>query len=205
MQTRTTNYDPDLVTGWGVRPNNWEAQLSIQREILPRVSVYAGYSRRMFGNLQVTRNLAVSNASYTTYSIPIPVNSRLPNGGGGTLSGLFDINTPTTANNLITTDKAAGVSLEDVYDGFDFNAAARLGRGVLISGGVSIGRERTNNCDLTGDLGLVFNGGRTPDTRLQPTATCIRRSCRSGRRLFRTRSSTASRRAPTFSSCRVPS
>ena len=183
VQTRTTNYDPDLVTGWGVRPNNWEAQVSIQREILPRVSVYAGYSRRMFGNLQVTRNLAVSNASYTTYSVPIPVNSRLPNGGGGTLSGLYDINTPTTANNLITTDKAAGVHLEDVYDGFDFNAAARLGRGALISGGVSIGRERTNNCDLTGDLGFVFNGDVLPHAT-PPTATCIRRFCRSGRRLI---------------------
>ena len=65
VQTRTTNYDPNLVVGWGVRPDNWEAQVSIQRELIPRVSVYAGYSRRWFGNLQVTTNRAVSNASYT--------------------------------------------------------------------------------------------------------------------------------------------
>ena len=104
------------------------------------MSVYAGYSRRWFGNTQVTTNRAVSNASYTTYSIPIPVDPRLPN-SGGTLSGLYDINTPTTANNLITTDKTAGVHLEEVYDGVDFNAAARLGRGMQVSGGVSIGRS----------------------------------------------------------------
>src|SRR5439155_6870984 len=53
VQTRTTNYDPNLVIGWGVRPYNWEGQVSIQHEIIPRVSVYAGYSRRWYGNTQV--------------------------------------------------------------------------------------------------------------------------------------------------------
>ena len=42
----TTNYDPAIVDGWHVRPNNWEMQFSIQRELMPRVSVYAGYTRR---------------------------------------------------------------------------------------------------------------------------------------------------------------
>lgn len=158
VQTRTTNYDPNLVVGWGVRPYNWEGQVSIQRELIPRVSVYAGYSRRWYGNSQVTTNRAVSNASYTTYSIPIPLDSRLPGGGGGTLSGLYDINRVTTADNLITTDATAGVHIQDVYDGFDFNAAARLARGMQVSGGVSIGRERTNNCDLTGNLSFSFSG-----------------------------------------------
>ena len=106
VQTRTTNYDPNLVIGWGVRPYNWEGQVSIQREIVPRVSVYAGYSRRWFGNTQVTTNRAVSNASYTAYSVPIPVDPRLPN-SGGTLSGLYDINVSTTPNNLITTDSVS--------------------------------------------------------------------------------------------------
>ena len=157
VTTRTTNYDPNLVIGWGVRPDNWEAQVNIQREIVPRVSVYAGYSRRWFQNSQVTTNRAVSNASYTPYSIFVPVNPLLPN-SGGTLSGLYDINRATTADNLITTDNVAGVHIQDVYDGFDFNAAARLGRGMQVSGGVSVGRERTNNCDLTSNLSLSFNG-----------------------------------------------
>jgi hypothetical protein len=33
--TRTTNYDPEVVEGWHVRPNNWEFQASIQRELVP--------------------------------------------------------------------------------------------------------------------------------------------------------------------------
>ena len=158
VATRTTNYDPNLVIGWGVRPYNWEGQVSIQREIVPRVSVYAGYSRRWFGNTQVTTNRAVTNASYTAYSVPIPVDPRLPN-SGGTLSGLYDINRTTTPNNLITTDTAAGVTSQDVYDGFDFNVAARLGRGLQVSGGVSLGRERANNCDLVSNLSFAFQRG----------------------------------------------
>src|SRR5262249_11362377 len=43
---RTTNYDPAIVQGWGVRPANWEGQISIQQQIVPRVSGYFGYTRR---------------------------------------------------------------------------------------------------------------------------------------------------------------
>ncbi len=157
IQTRTTNYDPALVQGWGVRPSNWEFQTSIQRELFPRVSVYAGYSRRWYVNQQVTTNRAVSNASYTGYCVPVPVDPRLPT-SGGTMCGLFDINRATTADNLITTASTAGVNLSDVYDGFDFNAAARLPRGINLSGGVSLGRERTNTCDLTSNLSFGFSG-----------------------------------------------
>jgi hypothetical protein len=78
VATRTTNYDPEIVTGWHVRPNNWEGQVSVQREILPRVSAYAGYTRRWYGNLFATRNLNVTNADFTPYCVPIPSDSRLP-------------------------------------------------------------------------------------------------------------------------------
>ena len=43
--------------------------------------------------------------------------------------------------------------------GIDFDANARLGRGIIMSGGVSIGRERTNSCALANDLSLVFQSG----------------------------------------------
>ncbi len=68
----TTTYDPAIVTGWGVRPYNWEFQASIQQQVAPRVSVYAGYSRRWFGNFFATQNTAVTNASYTPYCIGVP-------------------------------------------------------------------------------------------------------------------------------------
>jgi Carboxypeptidase regulatory-like domain len=155
LGTRVTNYDPSIVTGWGVRPYNWETQASIQQQLFPRVSVYAGYTKRIYGNLTAIDNQAVSNASYTGYCIPVPGNSLLPGGGGGQECGLFDINKPTTANNLVVNANQFG-GIIDHYDGLDFVANARLGRGLVLSGGVSVGRERTNNCDLIGNLSLSF-------------------------------------------------
>src|SRR5215471_17117301 len=70
--TPATTYDPSVVTGWGVRPYNWELQLSVQQQVAPRVSVYAGYTRRTFGNMWATNNLNVTNASYTPFCITVP-------------------------------------------------------------------------------------------------------------------------------------
>jgi hypothetical protein len=151
---RTTNYDPDIVEGWHVRPNNWEAQFSIQREIVPRVSVYGGYTRRWFGNLTATRNLNVTNGDFTPYCVPVPVDSRLPNGGGYQQCGFNDVNRVIAPNNLIFNAANIG-GIDDVYDGFDFNANARLGGNIILAGGVGFGRERVNYCNLIADLSLT--------------------------------------------------
>ena len=39
-------YDPNFISGWGHRPFNWELGVSVQQQVLPRVSVNAGYYRR---------------------------------------------------------------------------------------------------------------------------------------------------------------
>ena len=154
---RTTNYDPAVLDGWHVRPNNWEGQVSIQREIVPRVSAYAAYTRRWFGNLTATRNRAVTNADFSPYCVPVPADSRLENGGGYQQCGLFDVNRNITPNNLIFNSSDIG-GIDDVYDGFDFDVNARLARNIILSGGVSLGRERVSYCNLKDDLSLTTNG-----------------------------------------------
>jgi hypothetical protein len=158
----TTIYDPSIVNGWGVRPYNWEGQLSIQQQVAPRVSVYGGYSRRWFGNLFATQNTAVSNASYTPYCIGVPTalsvtGIALPN-AGGQQCGFFDLIHPTTQNNIVQSATNFG-GISDVYDGFDIDGSARLGRGTILSGAVNFGRERTNTCNLANDLSRVFQTG----------------------------------------------
>jgi len=162
---RTTNYDPEFLSGWHVRPNNWEGQISIQREIVPRVSAYAAYTRRWFGNLTATRNQAVTNADFSPYCVPVPPDSRLENGGGYQQCGLFDVNRVITPNNLIFNSSKIG-GIDDVYDGFDFDVNARLARNIILSGGVSLGRERINYCNLKDDLSLTTTGfgNTTPRT-----------------------------------------
>jgi len=164
LTARTTNYDPDVVEGWHKRPNNWEGQVSIQREILPRISVYGGYTRRWYGNLFATRNLAVTNADYTPYCVALPNDSRVPD-GGTPQCGYFDVNRNITANNLIFNSSKVG-GIDDIYDGFDFDANARLARNTIVSGGFSWGRERINTCNLKDDLSLTAPASaRTTDPR----------------------------------------
>jgi hypothetical protein len=166
----TTTYDPSIVTGWGVRPNNWEFQTSVQQQVAPRVSVYAGYARRTFGNMWATNNLAVTNASFTPFCVSVPTapgitGVSLPN-AGGQQCGFTDLIAPVTANNVVKLAKdwsTDGKDIQDVYDGFDFDANARLGKGTYVSGGVSLGRERYNVCNLTSIYGInaVSGSGAT--------------------------------------------
>jgi len=74
-----TQYNPNLLSGWGVRPYNYEWTASVQREIVPRVSVDVGYFRRVFGNFQVTDNLILHPSDFDTFSMVMPpAGSGLP-------------------------------------------------------------------------------------------------------------------------------
>src|SRR5205814_8037465 len=87
----TRSYDTGLTTGYGNRPYNWGLGVSVQQEVAPRVSVNVGYFRNWWGNWYAVDNRANGPADWTPFSIPIPVDPRLPGGGGGTLGGLYNL------------------------------------------------------------------------------------------------------------------
>ena len=138
----SSQYDPAVLTN---RIYNWEVAAQVQHEIVPRVSVNAGYFRRWFGNLRVQDNLAITPADYTGYSVTAPVDARLPGGGGYVVSGLADANRLVSQNNVIGLASTYGDATE-VYNGVDLTVNARLPGGVVVSGGPSIGRTETNYC-----------------------------------------------------------
>ena len=147
----TTRYDDAVIKGFQRQGYNWETSVSFQHELLPNVSVNTGYFRRWFGNQRVTENTALKPSDYTTYCVTTPVDSRLPGGGGQQLCGFYDINPvpfSTVINqNVITTPGSLGNgTLEEVYDGVDVTANARLPQGIVLSGGFNTGRTRLNYC-----------------------------------------------------------
>ena len=68
----TRSFDPSYVGGWGTRPYNWTLGLSVQQEVVPRVSVTVGFHRNWWGNWYVVDNRATSLEDYTPFSIQAP-------------------------------------------------------------------------------------------------------------------------------------
>ena len=165
---RATTYDPRVLTGWNARQNNWEFSDSVQHEVVRGVGIDVGYFRRWYGNFTVSQNRAVTPANFTAYSIPVPVDPRLPD-SGGTLGGLYNVN-PDKFGQVDTyvtpADDFGGMS--EVFNGFDFNANARL-RDLTLRGGISTGKITQDTCAIvTGrpDLTVTTTIGTVQSTEM---------------------------------------
>jgi hypothetical protein len=102
-----------------------------------------------------------------------PSDARLPGGGGNPICGFYDVsqNKFGQIQNVITQASNFGRQ-EDVYDGVDLTTNVRLSKGVLLSGGVNTGRERTNNCFVLDRPDLTFAGTATGVTAPRTPAFC---------------------------------
>ncbi len=151
--TFSNTIDPALLSGWGVRPSDWSFGVSVQQEILPRVSVEVGYTRRWYQGFIVTDNLAVKPSDFGQFSITAPVDPRLPGGGGYTVSGLYDVNPSLfgITNNYVTS--ASNYGNEYNYsNGVDLTVSARPRNGLTVQGGFSGGRTVLDTCDIRAAL-----------------------------------------------------
>jgi hypothetical protein len=145
-----TTQDPALFSGWGIRSGDWQIGAAIQQEVLPRVSVEFGYERRWLVNFTVTDNLARAAADHTEFGISIPEDSRLPGGGGGVLSGLYNV-TQTAAtvvpNNFVTL-ASNYADRTQLTNSFNMNVRARTRAGITVQGGFNTANTHNDTCDL---------------------------------------------------------
>ena len=149
--TSAIQYAPNTVTGWNTRGSNWETSAGVQHELVSGFSVDTSYHRRSNANFRVEDNLLVTPADYDPYCVTVPVDARLPGGGGQQLCGLYNI-TPTKfglADNVITLSSRLGQQTQ-IYNGFDVGFKARLPGNVTLQGGTNTGRTATSAC-------FVFN------------------------------------------------
>jgi hypothetical protein len=142
-----TTVDPATQSGWGTRQFDRQFNISVQQEVLPRVSVEVGYARRSWHNIFFTHNRSLTAAHYDVVTIPIPEHPALPDGGGGTAQ--YQIITQAGQsqfpNNFFTVSPA-----NDTYywQGIDFNFNARLANGLTVQGGTATGKGQQDYCDV---------------------------------------------------------
>jgi hypothetical protein len=143
------SYDNGLIHGFGNRPYSWSMGLSIQQEVMPRVSVNVGYHRNWWGNWYAVDNRATNAADYTQFAISAPVDPRLPNGGGHTVGNLYNL----VSSKVGQVDELAqhatnfGEAFEN-WQGVDVNVVARLRMGLTVQGGTSTGRRAEDACAI---------------------------------------------------------
>jgi hypothetical protein len=160
---QTTRVNSEVLEGWGVRNWDWQFAAGVQQEVMPRVSVDVGYSRRWWGNFFVTHNAALKPSDYDEVTLTAPADSRLPGGGGYPVTFLTRNNANPVlgvTDNYYTTTKDFGDETH-YWHGLDVALSARLQGGLFVQAGTSTGRGVNDTCDV-----LIGRFGRpmTPST-----------------------------------------
>ena len=168
-----TQVNPDILGGWGARAYDWQLGVSLQQQLLPRVSVDVGYNRRWWGNFTVTDNQARGPQDYETWIATAPIDSRLPGGGGYAITqyAITPAAFARPSRNYVTFESDFGPARTNYWHGVDVAVNARLSNGLVFQGGTSTGREVEDRC------GSVVNID-SPDPRdcrtVEPFTTTFR-------------------------------
>jgi hypothetical protein len=163
VRTRTVN--PDVLEGWGIRPYDWVTSLSLQQEIIPRLSVEVAYNRRHWGNFFVDDNQNLGPNDFDVVTLNAPQHSLLPGGGGYP----FSFRVPRTSaptRNYYTFDDDYGAERKAMYHSYQVTARARTAWGLTLQGGTTTGRGVRDQCDLEAALPELNANGRVENCKI---------------------------------------
>ena len=158
-----TIINPDILKGWGVRPADGQFSVSLQQEVLPRVSVEVSYNRRWFENFFVDDNQLVGSEDYTAWTYRAPLDERLPNGGGYDIP-LYSLTRDAAlrgARTYRTFETDFGPERTQYWHGVNVNVNTRMRNGLAFQGGTTTGRGVRDRCGVASKVPEDFAGGTT--------------------------------------------
>jgi hypothetical protein len=168
-----TSFDPDIITGSGIRVFDWEFSAGVAREILPRMSLEVGYFRRWYGNFLATDNRSVSASDFDFFNVTAPANADLPEGGGYAVTGVPNLKPAAFGrpeDNFVTLAKNYGKQIEH-WNGVDVTLNTRLRNGLLLQAGTSTGKTIADNCEVAAQLPEMLLGTANSTTTMPITST----------------------------------
>jgi hypothetical protein len=147
LKVPTVTIANDASQGWGNREYNYQTSVQLQHELRPGVGIAVGYFRTSWGNFTVSQNAGVQ---YDQFCITAPGDPRLGSASGSQICGL-----PATRSGFATTTIKQATDLglgtpSEIYNGIDIGFNARWGKGALVQGGISVGRESLDYCYANG-------------------------------------------------------
>jgi hypothetical protein len=143
-----TQVNQATLRGWGVRQSDWQWGITVQQELLPRVSTEVSYNRRWFRGAKVTDNMLRGPEDYEEFTITAPLDPRLPGGGGYpiTLQMVTAAAAARGAANYVTFETDFGPERTHYWHGVDFTVSARLRQRLTLQIGTQTGRSVEDNC-----------------------------------------------------------
>jgi hypothetical protein len=172
-----TEVNQATLRGWGVRQSDWQWGITLQHEVLPRVSAEVAYNRRWFLGTKVTDNRLRGPEDYEEFTIVAPQDPRLPGGGGYpiTLSMVTAEAAARGAQNYVTFETDFGPERTHYWHGVDVTVNARLRQGLRLQVGTQTGRSVEDNCATAR---VIDGGGNIKDLRncrsVAPFETTVR-------------------------------
>ena len=170
------SWDDRAREGWGVREYSNQWSLALQHEVLPGLGVSVGYYHTAFHNQQVRVDTSVSASDFNTYCVATPTDPRLGAASGQQVCGNYDrtlaslTTQPTNVWYRLQDAPLAGLTGEpkETFDGVEISTNWRFDSGALLSGGLSLGQTRTDQCFANNfpQLGAIGQQGSAGQTTL---------------------------------------
>jgi hypothetical protein len=101
-------------------------------------------------NFLATDNRARGPEDHTSFGITVPLDPRLPGGGGGVLQGFYNV-TPTAATRLndnLQTLSSRYADQSQIANSFNMNVTARQRFGLTVQGGFNVIKTDSDSCAL---------------------------------------------------------
>ncbi len=164
-------FDPDLLTGWGHRPSNWEFSAGVQQQLPKRMSLEIGYYRRIWQNFPAIDNVLAAATDFQQFTMKVPTDARLPGGGGNSLT-YYNVNPNKLGQvqNYNTLASKFGDEYEH-WNGVDFSINGRLSNGMRFQAGTSTGHAVVDNCAVVAKLPEMLTFGVTNAGAQSPAAS----------------------------------
>ena len=166
-----TVVNPAILEGWGVRPSDWQLGVSVQQELVPRLSIDASYNRRWFQNFFVDDNQLVGPSDYTAWTYTAPQHPNLPGGGGYPVT-VYSRLAAIGAQTYRTFETDFGPARTQYWHGANVSLNARLANGLTFQGGTSTGRGVRDNCETARNLPETLYGSGTGASPLVQAKSC---------------------------------
>ena len=129
------------------REYNWDYSVSVQHELVPRVSVFGSWYFSRFGNPQATRNVALTVNDYTPFQVVNPLDDQ-------DIVTVFNLNR--ARQGLVDNVVRSSDIDREKYTGFEASVQARPARGVTVTGGWLGDRTLKTTCDTNDPNQLRF-------------------------------------------------